>query len=97
MRTGADVLRWTGFDRTSVRASVRTQARIMAAHYYLALNLLRASRARYARLEAPPAAEETAVVEAPTAVVKVGEVVEAAPAAAEAAEATEAEIAAVPA
>ena len=25
MRTGADVLHWTGFDKTTVRASVKTQ------------------------------------------------------------------------
>ncbi|GBF92012.1 ATP-binding cassette transporter [Raphidocelis subcapitata] len=60
MRTGADVLHWTGFDKTTVRASVKTQARILLAHYWLALNLLRANKARYAQLEAAAAAEVAA-------------------------------------
>lgn len=66
MRTGADVLHWTGFDKTTIRASVKTQARILLAHYWIALNLLRANRARYAQLEAA-AKGEVAAAEAEVA------------------------------
>ncbi|KAI8472919.1 MAG: P-loop containing nucleoside triphosphate hydrolase protein [Monoraphidium minutum] len=59
MRTGADVLHWTGFDKTTIGASTKAQARILLAHYWIALNLLRANKARYAQL-APAAAADSA-------------------------------------